>query len=257
MNALTKALSEVYFNIPIDILKLAFSDTNANQVISMDETILARIVRPRVLVDCNLVGGEEIYVSTELCKIIDYSNTYNLEYLIDVPKRVTAGRSIMSAIGLFSGHYNTKETSGEGAFGNAAAQMMTSVDPAIAIGTARLELIGENKILVTDPEYAIIGGYVKCVIENASNLSNISPRSYLYFSKLVVLAVKAYIHNQLIVRMGKGYIYNGHELSIVNDIITNYESANEDYSEYLQSTWRVVAYHNDKDRLANHINGMI
>jgi len=203
------------------------------------------------------VGGVEIYINLDSCAIYDYSTPHSNEMVIDVPKVVTNGRSIITALGLFMWiRGSVIPTTGSELHGALASQM-NGVVGAAAISTARLELVGENKVLVINPNAALYGGRLKCVVENNKNLSNISPRSYQAFAELAVLGIKAYIHNHLVVKLGKGYIYNGHELGIVTDLISEYSSSNEEYRTYLKDVWTKVAFHNDKDRLGNHIATML
>jgi len=257
MDAISKALQEVYFGIPKEILQLAYNDNPANAVLSLDEVILSRIIRPKILVDCNLIGGVEVYVPMEQCQVIDHSTSYALEYIINVPKTLTSNRSIITPIGIFSGYRSIPNTSTGSSLENAVMNQLLAIDPPAVISTARLELIGENKIFVVGATSNFMLGSLKVILENDNNLSNISPRSYLAFSNLVILGVKADIHNRLQVSLGQGYISNGHELGVVTDIINDYSSARDDYNEYLTNTWGKVAYHNDKERLHNHVAGML
>jgi len=258
MNAISKALSEVYYNIPMEIINLGFNDNPIYATQSIDETIIARVIRPRVLMDCNIVGGVEVYINLLYCNILDYSTNYGNEYLIEVPKNVTNNRSLVSVLSLF--YNNSKFGIEDGSSGELAPilmKQMRTASPPTLISTTRLELIAENKVLVSDPSTIIVGGIMKCVLENEDNLSNLSPRSYLSFGKLVTLAVKAHIYNYLRVKLGSGYIQSGHEIGVVNDVIADYSSANEDYYQYINEVWAKVMFHNDSERLSNHINGML
>ena len=256
MNAINKAISEVYYHIPSEILNLCFNDNPASAVVSIDDAMLTRVIRPRVLSDCNLVGGIETYIPANSCYVTDYSKEYIKEYIIEVPKHVIHNKNIISVLGLFSLVTQQTRMDNGNAITSAASDLLRSISPETRISTSRLELVGNNKILVTDPNVWFVNGVIKCVVENSYNLSNLSPRSYIQFSQLVILAIKAYIHNYMIVKLGQGYIYNGHELGIVNDTINNYESANDEYREYLSTTWSKVAYHNDQTRLTNFISGL-
>lgn len=253
MGAINKAIADVYFSIPIEILNIAFNDTIAPTNPSMDDIILSRVIRPKVLVDCNLVGGVTQYIDIGNCFVHDYTNAISYEFIVDVPKKLTGGRSIISAIGLFTSMPSIHSIKQGSPVTGQIGRMMNNTAPPTPMATARLELVGENKVLVVDPVYHIFGGSLKCVIENADDLSNITPRAQPMFSKLVLLAVKAYIYNNLVVRLGKGYIYNGHELGIVTDLINDYSSALADYNEYLDTVWSKVAYHTDKQRLSSFI----
>src|SRR5258708_5967832 len=63
MNPITKALAEVKYRIPPEVLHTVFvnrlerwRDTPK----SIEDQLLNLVVRPRVMVDCNLVGGTQI-----------------------------------------------------------------------------------------------------------------------------------------------------------------------------------------------------
>jgi len=258
MNAISKAMSEIYYNIPKEIISLAFNDNQAQSAISMDEMIMNRVIRPRVKVDCNLLGGVETYIRVAVCKITDYSTNYGREYLIDVPKTATNNRSIVTALSLFfntaSVNYNSGHTD---PLVNASSKQLTIAEQPSMVTTSRLEVVGENKVLVSDPSVYFGSGTLKCVVENDDNLSNISPRSYIAFSNLCVLATKAYVYNYLSIKMGSGYIQSGHELGVLNDVISDYSGAAQEYQEYLITTWRSVMLHNDSDRLNNFISGLV
>ena len=257
MNAISKAISEVYYSIPPEILNIGFSDNPTYAMHSLDDTIVNRVIRPRVMVDCNLVGGVQIYVNLDICGITDYSNDIVREYLITVPKAATNNRSIVSAISLMSNRIGSALVGSADALTAGLRDNVNAVAPSVPVATARLEIVADNKVLVTDPAVRYLTGSLKCMVENSETLSNISPRSYIYFSNMVVLAVKAFIYNTCIVKLGRGYIESGHELNIVNDIIADYASANQDYRDYVKDTWATVAFHNDSDRVSNYINGMI
>jgi hypothetical protein len=257
MNAISKAMSEIFFSIPKETLQLAFNDNPAYGLRSIDETIMSRVIRPRVLVDCNLVGGVEVYIPVNGCRVDNYLTPYLAEYVITVPKSLTGNRSIITALGLIVNRSLVGHTAKSTELSSLMDKQMTAVSPPTMIATSRMELIGENMILIADPSMWFVDGSLKVIVENSDNLSNISPRSYLQFSKLVILATKAYIHNQLIIKIGKGYIQNGHELSVINDTVADYSSANTDYNEFITTTWAKVAYHNDPNRISNFITGLI
>jgi len=257
--AITKALSEVQFGIPLEVLQIAFRENSSkiNTSYSLEEIITNRVIRPRVLVDCNLVGGIQTTIPLVECKV-EYVD--NLEAIITVPKSSTNNKAIITALNIVSnmrGNVTTGITGGPSPLldaGNALSDGLGNLD---IVQTSRLEVIAENIILVQEFNLPIITGMIRVVVENDSNLSNISPRSYIPFSKLVVLAVKAYIYNTTVVRLDKGYIYNGHELGIIKDIIDGYSDANEMYLEYLETKWRKIAFLNDNVSKDRFIKGML
>lgn len=262
MNVITKALSEVGFNIPLEVLELAFKENSAryNQTISLDERIMNKVIRPRVLVDCNLVGGVQIVIPIDKC-VVEYG--VNNEAIITVDKKLTNNKSILSLLGIVSNvskNLGGYVSDGGSSIMDNAAKISNSLDNLNIIQTSNLELIADNKILVEEYGMGFLNGSLRCMIENSSNLGNISPRSSIKFSKLVLYAVQSYIHNKLRVRIDKGYLYNGHELGIIKEVIDSYADSNELYTNYLDEVWRVVSFMNDTmshDRFIKSMFGSI
>jgi hypothetical protein len=119
-----------------------------------------------------------------------------------------------------------------------------------------LEVIGENTVYVHENLPNISTLLMEVMLENDRNMNNINPRSYIPFSRLCELAVKAYIYNTLIVSLDKGYIHTGHDLGMVKQIITSYEGANLEYEEYLTNEWAKIAYMNDPLLMSGYVQSI-
>jgi len=258
MNAVQKALVDIKFSIPPEILTIAFQEMNQqlNSMLSLDDRILSAVIRPRVMVDCNLVGGIETRVDLNMCSISYLSNR---EFIAEVPKELTNGASIITVLSLVSNVIYTRSTNYNEMPGalSASMNMMNNLNTETVVQTSRLELIADNVVLIEDPTIHLVNGILRCVVENSPNMENINPRSYNAFSKLCILAVKSYIYNSTIVKLDKGYVYGGHDLGIIKDIIDNYSSAEEEYQEYLNTIWREVAFINNGDQMARFVKSMI
>lgn len=258
MNAITKALSEITFQIPSEILNLTFKEhsNRINQILSMDERIMSEVIRPRVLVDCNLVGGIETRVDLNRCKITALSNR---EFVVEVPKALTNNKNIITALSLVSNVVYSQSMSYADAspFESVANNMMNNLGTENVVQTSRLEIIGDNVVLIQDPNIHLMNGVLRCMVENNTNLENINPRSYLAFSELCVRAVKSYIHNKMLVKLNQGYIYGGHELGVVKETIENYSDAEEMYKEYRNTNWRKIAFINNSDSMSRYVKGML
>jgi len=258
MNAVQKALADIKMAVPSEILHLAFKEEHGilNTAISIDEAILVKLLRPRVLMDCNIVGGITTYIDIERTSIqhLDYTN-----FIIDVPKSLTSGKSIVSALDIVVNFVSSSDvSSGSTGMLSEAGKMADNLGTVTLIQTSRLDLVGENKIYVSDPSTPIVpGGRLKVVLENNVNLTNINPRSYLAFSKLAILAVKMYIYNHLYIKLDQGYIYSGHEMSSIKDTVDSYSDKAEEYEEYLNTTWRKVSYFNDTLAYGSYVKGML
>ena len=64
MNAVQYGLSKIHLTIPENILLLAFKDPDParDQLVSLDDKILTNFIRPHVLQDMNVIGGQTIKV---------------------------------------------------------------------------------------------------------------------------------------------------------------------------------------------------
>ena len=102
MNAINVCLQDIRFNIPDQVLFIGFIEGNdsINNIVSLDERIVNKVIRPRVLRDCNLIGGIDAKLNLKGAQI-DYLG-YNNEYLIRIPKGMTQGKSILRALELLS-----------------------------------------------------------------------------------------------------------------------------------------------------------
>ena len=69
MNIINKIIDELRYRIPSEILNIAFRDSNNNwrqhQPISLNEQILTKVIRPRVIVDSNIIGGQEVLINLD------------------------------------------------------------------------------------------------------------------------------------------------------------------------------------------------
>lgn len=268
MGPLNKALDEVKFRIPRQILDLVFiqrtdvwGNTNwKNNVISIDECILSTVIRPRVLVDCNLVGGIEIYIALDTVPV-ERTNDYTSVYRI--PKRLTQGRSIISALSVsysdptrMSG-YGVSATQNSGAMLHLAAAVMDAQGQIPYTSTAQVQLIGENVVMVRDTAIMPANIYLRAVIENDAGMNHIQLKNFHHLSELVVRAVKAYIYNEYCIRLDMGELIAGQNLGKIKEIIESYADAEELYQTYLRETWAKVALMNDRESWTRLLRMMI
>lgn len=261
MNAITYAISRIRLAIPVDVLNIALKENNyyTNNNYSLDSQLMSNVIRPIVLTDANLVGGIEMVVNIGQCNV---NYLTNREFIIDVPKALTNGKSIITPKSLISNViYSNTTPYTNGSLSpslSAGINMANNIGTENIVQTSRLELIADNTILVADPSLHLYDAMLRCVIENSDNLENINPRSYPQFAELSILATKAWIYNHTIVSLDKGYIYAGAELSIVKDIIDSYSDAYSEYNEYLHLKWSKIAFmNNSSNTMGRYIKSMI
>lgn len=263
MMAITKALLEVRMNIPPQILQEVFAPkTTWHRPSSntINENIMATVIRPRVAVDCDLVGGVEILV--DLTGIpMEVTNDYTSVYRI--PKGKTQGRSIISVSSITYGDLtrmsvlNAAPSQGQSAMLQAGDSLVNAMGSFPTLGSAQVQLIGENVVMVRDQITLPPRSFLRCTIGNDEALSHLQVRSLIAFSKLVVLAVKAYIYNELIITLDQAKLQGGQELGAFKTLVESYADANELYQTFLAEHWTKVAFMNDRESYSRFLKMVI
>ncbi|BAW19278.1 hypothetical protein [Ralstonia phage RP31] len=253
MNALRKALDDIKFVIPRAVLETVFVKRHQNFRVaspSLDEQILNEVIRPRVYIDTNLVGGAEILVDLSGLEG-DEVNTTDMVYRI--PKNRTQNRTIMSVLNVTyvdaqamaaAGQYASCGVSAEQ---SAAQALLDAVSPLPLISTGRITVIGENVVLIRDSIRIPSNSYLRCIVAHDEAMSHIQPRSYKAFCKLVEYAVKSYIYNEYVVELDMGELRGGHNLGKFKDIIEGYNDSEELYDTYLREKWAKISFQNDRE----------
>lgn len=268
MSTLLYAVSEIKAQIPFDILKLATyidEPPELANLTTVEDKLIKKVLRKRVLVDANMSGGMEVIVPLTTLTFVRQDHYYAI-YQID--REYTMGRNIISALGIaplpsmtglpYSGiGSNTVYGCRENPLMAVANRIGSAAAPDVSPHTAHIEVIGPNTILVNSYFNTNSNLGLRCIIENDEDLNNIQPRSRKAFSYLCVLATKAYIYNRLIVPISSGQLQFGQELGVVKDIVSSYESAEEDYRTYLKEVWAKVAYMNDVGRYNKLVRSML
>lgn len=268
MNPIAKALDEVKFKIPPSILNEVFREKGRymyrNTPVSIDEQIRVKVIQPRVLVDCNLAGGAEVFVPVNKGSVQFVEDN---AYVVRFPKTATQGRSILSVLslsflspsglGMSPGMYtNAFKPCSVTPVLMAGQDVANSFMPIPTVSTARVELIAENTILIRDSMASITDGYLRCILMNDENMSHLQLKAIPKFCHLVVLAVKSYIYNNYSVLIDEAYLSGGQELGKFKDIVDGYADAEELYQEYLSTKWGVISMLNDRESKTRFIKLM-
>lgn len=263
MSAIGKAIDEVKFRIPRPVLETVFikrAERWRQTPMSIDEHILNEVVRPRVMVDCNLCGGTEVFIPLDGVPV-ERGNDYTSVYRI--PKNKTQNRTILSVLNItFS---DPTKVSSYGVAAGAQNSMMMQIGQSVmdAMGsipvtsTAYVQLIAENTVMVRDTVVLPANIYLRCVLANDENMSHIQLRSYRAFSKLVEYAVKAYIYNEYVIPMDMGELHGGQALGRFKEIIDSYADAEELYQTYLNEKWEKISFMNDRETFTRHMRLLI
>jgi len=257
-NIINYILNEIRQSIPYEILHAGFTIDDTPETIninSLDDKILRKLLRKRVFMDLNIIGGIEMLIP------INNLNPSFTEYgytIYNIPNELTGNKEIISVLSLASGYYSTTTGSMAGnSITNIARRIGNSVAPETYITNAHTEIVGYNTILIYANFRLLYNYALRVLVENDNNLNNIQPRSFKNIALLSILAVKYYIYNKLIIPLNNGYLASGQELGIIKNIIENYEEANEQYNILLKEVIGAILFMNDTTRYNRFLNSMI
>lgn len=266
MNPINKAAYEVTRRVPPQVLKEVFTDKSyhwRDTPITVEEQIKNKVIRSRVLEDCNLIGGTEITIPLDRAQK-EMTDSFNYVYYI--PKTLTQNRSIMSVLSMSylsssayatsAGLYNSTMTTGSNsgsALGGVASALHMAASPTPPVSTARVQLIGENTVLVRDTVPILANGQLRCILANDEDYNNLQMRSVLKFCKLVELATKSYIYNEYIVKIDLAFLSGGQEIGRFKEIVESYSDKEDEYQEYLKMVWGKVSFMNDQETFTRHL----
>lgn len=264
MNIVQAAVTAIFSRIPIEILEIGFihfDPSYESYNVSLEEKIINKVIRPVVIKDTNIAGGQIIPVNTSglSMQLID---AYSL--LVEIPPDRVNNRTILEALSASYipegshqyGQFPMLAQAGmnkQGSDISAAGQRLFSSHASIPVqSTSHLELVGTNTVMIRD-QSRISGIYsIRVLVGNEENLSNLPIKVYQPFTKLCEHAVKAYLFNFLRVKVDRQYLLNGQPLGSIKELIDEYRDSQEMYETFLKEQWGAIAYLADpvrRDRL--------
>lgn len=257
MNLVSRSLDNLKWTIPKEVLDLVFNVNRNGLSSNVLHEIEYSVLRPRILVDANLVGGSSLNILLSQCSVERVEN-YNL--IVRVPKRVTNNRTIISAENINSGTYSyTDNGDNDCGFTDLTSQaykMVTNSEaPGVSFST-NISVIGENTLYIRDYSYALSDSTINVTVANMKNLENIPITASIDFNNLVMYGVQAHIYNELRVNVSKGSIYNGHSLGALDEVVDSYSDSNNLYLEELTDTWNVVSFISDTPNMSSYVRSM-
>lgn len=260
---ITAALNELRFTIPIPILEKVFiqrSERWRQKHHSLNERIMEEVIRPRVLQDCNIAYGQEHLVDLSLAEG-EYVNNYSTVYRI--PKELTQGRSILSALNVVFGVAGSGSLMG--GYASTGTSTLTTGGQAIAsahenipvTSTHNVQLVGENTVLVRDTLRAAGNMYLRCILENDDRMTHLHYKAIPVLKELVTYAVKSYIYTQYRIEMDMGELSGGQELGTFKSIIDEYSDAEQNYQDCLREKYPRAAVSTDHTAMQRYVKSII
>jgi len=258
MDAIAKALDTIKRTIPREILKIAFLDHRPNwrsvsAPISLDEQLLVKVIRPRVLVDANIYSSNEVIVPIEGLRE-EYIDDFTV--MIEIPPEMVNNRQIVAvksigylpyavSFSAFGAGVGTVGPSGITDLTGAGQRVGDAASNIPPVSEATCDLVGYNTVVIRNFRRITAAYHLRCLVANEENLRNINPKSYFDFAELCKLAVKSHIYNELIVKLDKAYLSGGQDLGMVKQYVDNCVDAEDMYITFLKEKWSRIAIMND------------
>lgn len=279
MNILTHVCKRIKSAIPPQILSRFMRPMKHGQVrhdpfgmANIDNYIIEKIIYGRVVPDCDILDGGAAEALIPLAGL-PIERIDKDKYIIYIPRHLTNGRSIVSALALVL--YGVENTGngfgsmmmGMSRFGNNGCQNSNNLGPINAIGkayqplaytqTTNVKIVDEDTVLVEDIMMPSPNSYLRCMLSHDKELTSISMPAWRYFADLCILATKSYIYNNFIIDIDMAELVGGQEIGRFKDIIESYSDAEELYNNYLDEKWRKVQFMADEARHTRYLKQLV
>jgi hypothetical protein len=263
MNPLVKALDDIEFEIPPEILKAFFTQADfymCSSPVSMRTRLQEAIIDAKVLVDMDIVGGTEAYIPLDGQVTSEYIDQYTVMY--HIPEELTQNRPIRQIYSVHFGILGYSVASGvmrypESAMGGEMRKVLDSALRTPPAATSYINLINHNTFIVKYTYLPYTAAFLRCRLGNDEALTFIRPQAILDFAELCVLATKAYIFNTYRVKIGQAFLSGGQELGVFGDAVNEWSSALEDYKLALKKWKNVAQNFNDPESRRRTLRTMV
>ena len=258
MNPITKALDEIRFSIPAEILNQTFI-TQALQcgasMVSLETRIRESVLEPRVFVDMDLRGGTEAFIPMENPVRAEQTDPYTVIY--HIPNEVVQNRPIVQVYSVHFavlGYQNAGMalTHSQSPLASETQRVLDSAMRTPPAMTSYLNLIASNTVMARFVYLPYKSAFMRVRLGNDNALSHIRAQAVPDFAKLCVLAVKAYIYNTMMVVIDQGQLSGGQMLGVFKDTVMNYADADQMYQDALRR-WGKISILNDPEARRRHI----
>lgn len=265
MNPIDKAISDIMYRVPMPILERAFLSERdmtgnlTNSPVSISYKIREKVIDPRVMVDCNLVGGTEAEIPLRDVRpefLPDYRVVWRIPYHLTNNRKISRVYSLIFGDGgapTQASMYNN----GGSVYDDAAQGLMQSHMPIPNVSNADVQLVGENTVMVNMHVPHSPTLWLRVMLESDSEFSQLKPGSIPLFSKLVEYAIKSYIYNTLIIQIDQSMLYGGHTLGRFMNIVEDYADAEQLYQETFEQRWRKAAIFSDDKAYKRHLKRLV
>lgn len=242
-------LRDLYMKIPELILSEAFRRLKQQSNRTIDALVKEYIIVDVVLLNCNLYAGKtkKIVLYEQYGKSIDdtmmhsaMSGNYGV---YSIPPEARENRSISAVLDIaypttlaLFGTFPNNAVSGR-SVANGMDEALSSFTHTPAYLTPSPILLDGNAGLVqlSPPASLHVDWILSCMLEYDKNFTNIGLNMIKPLQQMTVLATKAFIYNELYLKMNQGYLESGSQLEAIKTIIEGYADATEQFEEALNN----------------------
>ena len=270
------ALSYIKRHIPPQILERFFGPQKYQQLrrdpfmpSNIDALIIEKVIYGIVSLDIDTIGSTEAVIPLRGLPIERIDND---KYMVHIPKRLTNGRTITSALAMvfygmeniypsigatLAGGINSANTSCTNPLLYSASALGNSYKPMPTTQTSNVRIVDGHTLLVEDLMMPTQDSYLRCILSTDREFSTLSKHTWRHFGHLCMLATKMYIYNNHTLDIDMAELVGGQELGKFKEIVEGYADSAEIYVEYLEDTWRKIQYMADEPRYTRMLKGLV
>ena len=247
-NAINAILKHIYYRIPQQILIETFRPHMEQTRRTLDAVIKEIVIVDYVLFSCNLYAGKtkKIILEQRFAKRINDNVLYGSVIgehsgVYAIPPEYRENRAITAVLDIafpttmaFYGNYPNIDVTGR-SVANGAEEALSSFThtPAYVTPTPIL-LDGDAGLIQLSPPVALhVDWVLSCMLAYDKNLINVSPNILILLKNMSEYATKAYIYNELYIKINQGYLQGGLQLESIRSIVESYADAHEKFEEFL------------------------
>lgn len=250
-NVIEACLRRIYHSIPSQILELAFRPEKHE---TLDHAIHEKVIHDRVLFDSNLVGGraKQIVLNKSWVEVAETpapfifgnSQTY---CIYRIPPEARENRMLSSVIelrypytihdGLQMPNSGMGTNMGGNTVGGLACQALEGQTWANAVPLPTPILVSGHQVKLIPSSVSQIQDIdwiLTCRLNYDAEFMNLNNQAILPLVELVLCAVKAYIYNELALKIDTAYIVGGQAMGKLKEIVESYSDQNDRYLELLR-----------------------
>lgn len=243
-NPIQVAIARVFSNIPQRLLEESFR--KYSHLGPIDQVIVQKIIQGKVAVDCNLVGGKV----KDIPLLLDYhestswgipeANLNEGRYsLYRVPPEVRDNLPMVSVSHVtyprnLAGNPLGIQANDGNYLSDMVDQVLESHTFSRSYVSPMAEIMAGDLIRLNPAQNNHIDWIVTVKLTYDVDFSNLNQSAVLSFAKLVELATKAYIYNELIIDLDRVAMVSGTQLGSIKQIVDGYVDASKEYDEMLE-----------------------